>query len=98
MLAYLSLRILDLFYDLRFLSLSYSENVFRIEIMIFLACERSCIAFKDKRHPEIVRVNFAGYDISGKFWDLTEHPLQQDFGLAPLNIIHLSPSAKSPGS
>ena len=42
MLAYLSL--LNPLYDLRFLSISHSENVFRIEIMIILACERCFIA------------------------------------------------------
>ena len=42
--------------------------------MIFLA--------SDSR--KYVCVKIAGYDISGKFWDLTELPLQQDFGLTPL--------------
>ena len=42
------------------------------------------MAFEDNRQPEILlrEYKFAAYDISGTFWDLTEHPPQQDLGLA----------------
>ena len=63
MLAYLSL--LNLFYDLRFLSLSYRENVLRIEIMIFLACETKAVVFSAKKTSGS-RKYLASYDIVGK--------------------------------
>ena len=88
MLAYLSL--LNLFYDLRFLSLSYSENVFRIETMIFSHAKRKQLYFQRLKKTSDSRkylcVRLASYDISGKFWDLTEHPLQQDTGFPKYHI------------
>ena len=61
--------------------------------------ESSCIfGEEDKRHRKYLCVKLASYDIAGKFWDLAEHPLHQDFCFRPWNISHLPPSAKSQGS
>ena len=95
MLAYLS--ILNLFYDLRLLSLSHSKTIFLIEIMLFLACESSCFfGDEDKRKPEIplcyamILLESSGTLLSIRFSKILV--------FRPLNISHLTPSAKSQGS
>ena len=68
MLAYLSL--LSLFYDLQLLSLSYSKTFFRIETMMFLACELKAVVFPAKKTSDSRKylcVKVASYDIAGKF-------------------------------
>ena len=54
-----------------------------------LACETKAAVFSAKKTSDSRKhlcVKLANYDIAGKFWDLTEHPLQQDSGFAKYHI------------
>ena len=99
MLSYLSL--FNLFYDLRFLTLSYSENVLRMRRNNDISRLRKQLYFQRRRQATAGNTSV----LSSQAMILLESPgtllnirFSKNFVFRPWNISHLPPLAKSLGS